>query len=97
MRDKEILTVNTLKKLLDALSDGGYGDMSIVLGRDTPILEDAIGVDYSENRLLIRNTYYDKQLADAAEELKISIGAAVKHYYAECYRAGMNVKGIDIL
>ena len=92
MMDKEILTVDTFKKILDELSVHGYGDMSILLGSDTPLLKDSIGINYMTNDLLIRNTYYDKKLVDAAEELKDNVNASIKHYLAECYHAGMNIK-----
>lgn len=66
MLNKEILTVDSFKKILDELSVHGYGDMSILLGSDTPLLKDSIGINYMTNDLLIRNTYYDKKLVDAA-------------------------------
>lgn len=92
MMDKEKLTVDNFKKILDELSDHGYGDMSIVLGTDTPLLKDSIGINFMMNQLLIRNTYYDKKLVDAAKELKDNIDESIKQYLAECYRAGMNIK-----
>ena len=92
MMDKERLTVGTFKKILDELSDHGYGDMTILLGNDTPLLQDSISIHYMTNKLLIRNLYYDKQLVDAAEKLKDSINKDIKTYLAECYHAGMNIK-----
>lgn len=92
MMDKETLTVDAFKKILDELSVHGYGDMSILLGSDTPLLKDSIGINYMTNDLLIRNTYYDKKLVDAAEKLKDNIDESIKHYLAECYHAGMNIK-----
>ena len=92
MMNKEKLTVDSFKKILDELSVHGYGDMSILIGEDTPLLQDSICIDYLNNDLLIRNTYYDKKLVDAAEELKDNVNASIKHYLAECYRAGMNIK-----
>ena len=92
MTNKESLTVDTFKKILDKLSEHGYGDMPIVLGTDTPLLKDSIGINFMTNELLIRNTYYDKKLVDAAKELKDNIDASVKQYLAECYHAGMNIK-----
>ena len=90
--DKERLTVDTFKKILDKLSDHGYGDMSILLGNDTPLLRDSININYMTNDLLIRNTYYDKKLVDAAEELKDNIDESINLYLAECYRAGIDIK-----
>ena len=92
MIDKEKLTVDSFKKILDELSVHGYGDMSILLGSDTPLLKDSIGINFMTNELLIRNTYYDKQLVDAAEKLKDNVNASIKQYLAECYRATMNIK-----
>lgn len=93
MKDKERLTVDSFKKILDELSVHGYGDMSILLGSDTPLLQDSISINYFNNELLIRNTYYDKKLVDAAKELKDNIDESIKQYLAECYHAGMNIKG----
>ena len=92
MTNKESLTVDTFKKILDKLSNHGYGDMSILLGNDTPLLKDSISINYMTNKLLIRNTYFDKKLVDAAKELKDNINESIKHYLAECYHAGMNIK-----
>ena len=92
MLNKEILTVDSFKKILDELSVHGYGDMSIVLGTDTPLLKDSICINFMTNELLIRNTYYDNKLVDAAKELKDNIDESIKQYLAECYRATMNIK-----
>ena len=92
MMDKEKLTVDSFKKILDELSDHGYGDMTILLGNDTPLSQDSISVHYMTNNLLIRNTYYDKRLPNAAEKLKDNIDESIKQYLAECYHAGMNIK-----
>ena len=92
MLNKEKLTVDSFKKILDELSVHGYGDMSIVLGTDTPLLRDSININYMTNDLLIRNTYYDEKLVDAAKKLKDTIDESIKQYLAECYRATMNIK-----
>ena len=92
MMDKEILTVDSFKKILDELSDHGYGDMPILLGTDTPLLKNSIGINFMTNKLLIRNTYYDKKLVDAAEELKDNIDESIEHYLVECYNATTNIK-----
>ena len=85
-------TVDEFKKILDSLSDGGFGNMPILLGTETPLLEDSIYINYLENKMLIRNSYYDKQLVDAAEKLKDSISKDIKTYYSDCYCAGRDVK-----
>ena len=89
---RKAYTVDEFKKILDSLSDGGFGNMSILLGTDTPLLEDSIHIDYLENKLLIRNLYYDKQLVDAAEKLKDSINKDIKTYLSDCYCAGRDIK-----
>ena len=91
MMDKEKLTVDSFKKILNELSVHGYGDMSIVLGIDTPLLKDSIGINFMTNKLLIRNTYYDKKLVDAAKELKDNIDESIKQYLAECYHSTTNI------
>lgn len=90
--NRKAYTVDEFKKILDSLSDGGFGNMSILLGTDTPLLEDSIHIDYLENKLLIRNLYYDKQLVDAAEKLKDSINKDIKTYLSDCYCAGRDIK-----
>ena len=92
MLNKEKLTVDSFKKILDELSVHGYGDMSIVLGTDTPLLRDSININYMTNDLLIRNTYYDEKLVDAAKKLKDTIDESIKQYLAECCHAGVNIK-----
>lgn len=92
MTNKEICTVDSFKKTLDALSDHGYGNMPIFLGNDTPLLKDSICVNYMENQLLIRNTWYDKQLVDTAGKLKDRIDKAINKYISDCYHVGMDVK-----
>ena len=92
MTDKEVCTVDTFKKVLDALSNHGYGNMPIFVGNDTPLLNDSIGIDYMRNKLLIRNTYYNKRLVDAASKLKDSIDKSISGYINDCYHAGMEIK-----
>ena len=89
---REAYTVDEFKKILDSLSYHGFGNMPILLGTDTPLFDDSIYINYLENKMLIRNSYYDKQLVDAAEKLKNSINKDIKTYYADCYRAGRNIK-----
>lgn len=91
MSDKAY-TVDEFKKILDSLSYHGFGNMPILLGTDTPLLDDSIYINYLENKLLIRNLYYDKQLADAAEKLKDSISKDIKTYLSDCYRTGRDIK-----
>ena len=90
--DNEILTVDTFRKILDEISALGHGDMSILIGRVTPLFKESISINYMTNDLLIHNTYYDKKLVDAAKELKDNIDESIKQYLTECYHAGMNIK-----
>lgn len=92
MINKNQVTVNSLKELLDKLSANGLGDMSICLGDDTPLLEDAICLDYISKQLLLRNTYYDKKIVDAAREFKDNINSAIQSYICKCYNAGRYIK-----
>lgn len=92
MDDREMHTVDTLKKILDSLHDGGYGNMPILLGENTPLLNDSISIRYHDNGLLICNSYYDTQLQNAATKLKASIDIAIKDYLHDCYDAGINIK-----
>lgn len=89
---RKAYTVDDLKKILDSLSDHGFGSMPILLGTSAPLLEDSICINYLENKLLIRNSHYDKQLVDAAERLKDSINKDIKTYLADCYHSGMDIK-----
>lgn len=92
MDDRKAHTVDTLKKILDSLHDNGYGDMPILLGKNTPLLKDSICISCYDNELLIRNSYYDTQLQNAATKLKVSIDIAIKDYLHDCYDAGINIK-----
>lgn len=90
-----MIKVKDLKELLDSLSDNGYGDMPIYLGDKTPLLKDAVCIDFSCNTgLHFKNTYYNKELVDSANELKNTLDVAVKKYVSRCYNAGRNIKPV---
>jgi hypothetical protein len=55
------ITVSRLLNMLDELSMNGFGDMPVFLGENYPLLEDSICVNPRENKLHIRNTYYDEK------------------------------------
>ena len=40
--NRKACTVDDFKKILDSLSDHGFGSMPILLGTGTPLLEDSI-------------------------------------------------------
>lgn len=91
MTNKDQMTVNSLKKLLDELSTNGCGDMNIFLGNTTPLLKHSISIDYFNKQLLIRNTYYDKTMIDASNEFKDAINSAIQNYICNCYKAGRDI------
>ena len=90
--NREAYTVDEFKKILDSLSYHGFGSMPILLGTDTPLFDDSIYIDYLENKMLIRNSNYDKQLVDAEKKKKNSINKDIKTYLADCYYAGRDIK-----
>ena len=92
MNSKDQITVNSLKKILDELSANGCGDMRIFLGNTTPLLNDSICIDYISKQLLLRNTYYDKAMTDAAYKFKDDIHSAIQNYICDCYKAGRDNK-----
>lgn len=86
-------TVKDLKELLNHLSAIGYDNMPIYLGDKTPLLNTSICINYSfDAGMYFKNTYYDKELAKSAEELKDTVDVAIKKYVAHCYHAGRNIK-----
>ena len=83
---KDQCTVKDLKELLNELSNNGYDNMPIFLGNKTPLLNDAICISYAfDVGVYFKNTHYDKELVNAADQLKNEIDVAVKKYIAHCY------------
>ena len=62
------LTVDNLRQLLEIISKAGYGNMMLYLGESTPLMRSSISIYYPENKLLIRNGYYDKAITGAADK-----------------------------
>lgn len=94
--NKEQYTVKELKNLLDELSDSGYGDMLIFLGKKTPLLDDSVCVKHGPNAgIYIKNTYYEDELIKNADELKNAIDIAIRTYLVNCYFSGKNVKSSE--
>lgn len=94
--NKEQYTVKELKNLLDELSDSGYGDMLIFLGKKTPLLDDSVCVEHGPNAgIYIKNTYYEDELVKNADELKNAIDIAIRTYLVNCYFSGKNVKSSE--
>lgn len=87
------ITVSKLLNILDELSMNGFGDMPIFLGEKYPLLEDSIGVNPHENKLQIRNTYYDEKMTEAMRKAINGMEDVHRTYIADCYKAG---RGMDI-
>lgn len=83
------ITVIKLLNILDGLSMNGFGDMPVFLGENYPLLEDSISVNPRENKLKIRNTYYDNRMAEAMTKTIKELENIRKTYISECILAGM--------
>ncbi len=86
------MTVDQLLEKLSSISRNGHGDMLIFLGENYPLLEDAIGIRMIENKLLIRNTYYDKKMTEALRKAADGMKSVYRTYLEDCYKAGRDVK-----
>ena len=82
------ITVSRLLNMLDELSMNGFGDTPVFLGENYPLLEDSISVNPSENKLYIRNTYYDEKMAEAIKKAINGMEDVRRAYIADCYKAG---------
>ena len=82
------ITVSRLLNMLDELSMNGFGDMPVFLGENYPLLEDSICVNPRENKLHIRNTYYDEKMAEAMRKAINGMEYVHRTYIADCYKAG---------
>lgn len=82
------ITVSRLLNMLDELSMNGFGDMPVFLGENYPLLEDSISVNPSENKLYIKNTYYDEKMAEAIKKAINGMEDAYRAYIVDCYKAG---------
>jgi hypothetical protein len=74
--------------MLDELSMNGFGDMPVFLGENYPLLEDSINVNLHENKLQIRNTYYDEKMAEAIKKAINGMEDVYRAYIVDCYKAG---------
>lgn len=82
------ITVSKLLNILDKLSMNGFGDMPVFLGENYPLLEDSISVNPRENKLQIRNTYYDEKMTEAIRKAICGMEDVHRAYIADCYKAG---------
>lgn len=85
------ITVNQLLNKLNTLSQSGYGDMPIFLGEKYPLLEDSISVNPRENKLQIRNTYYDEKMTEAIRKAVYGLDSVCRTYITDCYAAGEKI------
>lgn len=81
------ITVSRLLNMLDELSMNGFGDMPVFLGENYPLLEDSISVNPRENKLQIRNTYYDEKMTEAIRKAIYGMEDVHRAYIADCYKA----------
>ena len=82
------ITVSRLLNMLDELSMNGFGDMPVFLGENYPLLEDSISVNQCENKLHVRNTYYDEKMTEAMRKAINGMEDVHREYIADCYKAG---------
>lgn len=82
------ITVSRLLNMLDELSQNGFGEMLIFLGENYPLQEDSISINLHENKLQIRNTYYDEKMTEAIRKAIYGMEDVHRAYIADCYKAG---------
>ena len=84
-------TVDSLCKLLVQISAAGYGDMDVFIGENYPLMVDAVVTDFYHNKMTLKNTYYDKQMAEAMRRARDNIAAVYRRYLQDCYEAGRRI------
>ena len=77
------LTVNSLRGILNEIAYEGYGDI--------PLMDDSIGYNLIDGRMMFRNTYYDEQMVDAAARFKNDIEVAIRKYISGCHKANSDL------
>lgn len=82
------ITVSRLLNMLDELSMNGFGDMPVFLGENYPLLEDSISINTHENKLKIRNTYYDEKMTEAIRKAIKRLEFVHRSYISDCYEIG---------
>lgn len=82
------ITVSQLLNMLDEISQNGLGDMPIFLGENYPLKDDSITINLNENKLQIRNTYYDEKMTKAIRKAINGLESVHRTYIADCYAAG---------
>lgn len=87
------ITVSQLVDILDDLSQNGFGDMPVFLGEKYPLLEDSISFNPHENKLQIKNTYYDEKMEEAIKKAINGMEDIYRAYIIDCYKAGRKMGG----
>ena len=82
------ITVSRLLNMLDELSQNSLGDMHIFLGENYPLKDDSITINLHENKLQIRNTYYDEKMTKAIRKAINGLESVHRTYIEDCYAAG---------
>ena len=85
-------TVDSLRNLLAQISYAGYGNMDIFIGENYPIMDDAVVTDFYNNKMTIKNTYYDRQMAEAMRRASDDMAAVYRRYLQDCYEAGRRIE-----
>lgn len=85
-------TVDSLCNLLTRISDAGHGDMEIFIGENYPLIDDAVVTDFYHNKMTIKNTYYDEQMAEAMRRARDDMAAVYRRYLQDCYGAGRRIE-----
>lgn len=84
-------TVDSLRDLLIRISDAGHGDMDIFIGENYPLMDDAVVTDFYHNKMRMKNTYYDEQMAEAMRRARDDIAVVYRRYLHDCYKAGRKI------
>lgn len=85
-------TVDSLCNLLTRISNAGHGDMDIFIGENYPLMDDAVAIDFYHNKMKIKNTYYDEQMAAAMKYARDDMAAVYRRYLQNCYEAGRRIE-----
>ncbi len=85
-------TVDSLCDLLTRISAAGFGDLGIFLGENCPLSDDAVVTDIYDNKVTIKNTYYDERMAEAIRRARDDMDSVYKRYLHDCYEAGYRIK-----
>lgn len=84
---KKQFTVDTLRRLLNQIAAAGYGNAAIFIGESYPLMDDSVISDLYNNKVKIRNTYYDKKMVKALHKASSDMECICRTYLTECYKA----------